>query len=120
MLNISCNKYAYLTEFRPNVLQYLKDKKELKIKYDGSSDARLIGYSDPDWGENVTIHTAHGLLFLYLTLTPLRSHTYSTPFSHLLHSVLTLTPLRSHTYSTLTHNSHAYDSSFSHSLHSDS
>ena len=34
------------------VLHYLKGTKELKIKYDGSSDARLIGYSDSDWGEN--------------------------------------------------------------------
>ena len=30
------------------VLQYLKGTKELKIKYNGDSDARLIGYSDSD------------------------------------------------------------------------
>ena len=29
-------------------LRYLKGTKELKIKYDGSSDAGLIGYSDSD------------------------------------------------------------------------
>ena len=34
------------------VLKYLKGTKELKIKYDGSSDAGLIRYSDSDWGEN--------------------------------------------------------------------
>ena len=34
------------------VLQYLKGTKELKIKYNGSSDAGLIGYSDLDWDEN--------------------------------------------------------------------
>ena len=34
------------------ILKYLKGTKELKIKYDGGSDARLIGYSDSDWGEN--------------------------------------------------------------------
>ena len=34
------------------VLRYLKGTKELKIKYNRSSDARLIGYSDSDWGEN--------------------------------------------------------------------
>ena len=34
------------------VLRYLKGTKELKIKYNGNSDARLIGYSDSDWGEN--------------------------------------------------------------------
>ena len=34
------------------VLHYLKGMKGLKIKYDGSSDARLIGYLDSDWGEN--------------------------------------------------------------------
>ena len=34
------------------VLRYLKGTKELKIKYNRSSDARLIRYSDSDWGEN--------------------------------------------------------------------
>ena len=44
------------------VLQYLKDTKELKIKY-GSSDARLIGYSDSDWGETEMIITPHQDMF---------------------------------------------------------
>ena len=34
------------------VLRYLKGTKELKIKYDGASDAGLIGYSDSDCGKN--------------------------------------------------------------------
>ena len=34
------------------VLCYLKGTKELKIKYNGSSDAGLIRYLDSDWGEN--------------------------------------------------------------------
>ena len=38
------------------VLHYLKGTMELKIKYNGSSDARLIGYSDLDWGENRDDH----------------------------------------------------------------
>ena len=38
------------------VLQYLKGTKELKIKYDGASDAGLIRYSDSDWGENRDDH----------------------------------------------------------------
>ena len=40
------------TKYAKYVLHYLKGTKELKIKYDGSSDAGLIGYSDSDWGEN--------------------------------------------------------------------
>ena len=47
------------------VLHYLKGTKELKIKYDGSSDARLIGYSDSDWGENRDdCHSTSGHIFL--------------------------------------------------------
>ena len=47
------------------VLCYLKGTKELKIKYDGSSDARLIGYSDSDWGENRDDHhSTSGHVFL--------------------------------------------------------
>ena len=38
------------------ILHYLKGTKELKIKYDGSSDAGLIRYSDSDWGENRDDH----------------------------------------------------------------
>ena len=38
------------------VLCYLKGTRELKIKYDGSSDAGLIRYSDSDWGENRDDH----------------------------------------------------------------
>ena len=44
------------------VLQYLKGTKELKIKYGGSSDARLIGYSDSDWGDDW--HSTSGHVFL--------------------------------------------------------
>ena len=44
---------------------YLKGTKELKIKYDGSSDAGLIGYSDSDWGENKDDdHSTSGHVFL--------------------------------------------------------
>ena len=40
-------------------------QKELKIKYDGSSDAGLIGYSDLDWGENRDDdHSTSGHVFL--------------------------------------------------------
>ena len=47
------------------VLRYLKGTKELKIKYDGASDAGLIGYSDSDWGENRDdCHSASGHVFL--------------------------------------------------------
>ena len=38
------------------ILWYLKGTKELKIKYNGSSDAGLIGYSDSDWGKNKDDH----------------------------------------------------------------
>ena len=47
------------------ILRYLKGTKELKIKYDGSSDAGLIGYSDSDWGENRDDrHSTSGYVFL--------------------------------------------------------
>ena len=47
------------------VLRYLKGTKELKIKYDGASDTRLIGYSDSDWGENRDDrHSTSGHVFL--------------------------------------------------------
>ena len=47
------------------ILQYLKGTKELKIKYDGSSDAGLIRYSDSDWGENRDDrHSTSGHVFL--------------------------------------------------------
>ena len=47
------------------VLRYLKGTKELKIKYDGASDARLIRYSDSDWGENRDDHhSTSGHVFL--------------------------------------------------------
>lgn len=47
------------------VLRYLKGTKELKIKYDGSSDAGLIRYSDSDWGENRDeCHSTSGHVFL--------------------------------------------------------
>ena len=39
--------------------------KKLKIKYNGSSDARLIRYSDLDWGENQDDrHSTSGHVFL--------------------------------------------------------
>ena len=47
------------------VLRYLKGTKELKIKYDGASDAGLIRYSDSDWGENRDDHhSTSGHVFL--------------------------------------------------------
>ena len=47
------------------ILQCLKGTKELKIKYNGSSDARLIGYLDSDWGENKDdCHSTSGHIFL--------------------------------------------------------
>ena len=47
------------------ILQYLKGTKELKIKYNGSSDAGLIRYSDSDWGENRDDHhSTSGHIFL--------------------------------------------------------
>ena len=47
------------------VLRYLKGTKELKIKYDGASDARLIRYSDSNWGENRDDrHSTSGHVFL--------------------------------------------------------
>ena len=47
------------------MLRYLKGTKEFNIKYDGSSDAGLIGYSDSDWGENRDdCHSISGHVFL--------------------------------------------------------
>ena len=47
------------------VLRYLKGTKELKIKYNGASDAGLIRYSDSDWGENRDDrHSTSGHVFL--------------------------------------------------------
>ena len=47
------------------VLRYLKGTKELKVKYNISSDAGLIGYSDSDWGENKDgCHSTLGHVFL--------------------------------------------------------
>ena len=47
------------------ILRYLKGTRELKIKYDGISDAGLIGYSDSDWGENRDDHhSPSGHIFL--------------------------------------------------------
>ena len=38
---------------------------KLKNNYDGSSDTRLIGYSDSDWGENKgDCHSTSGHVFL--------------------------------------------------------
>ena len=47
------------------MIRYLKGTKELKIKYDGASNAGLIGYSDSDWGENRDDHhSTSGHVFL--------------------------------------------------------
>ena len=47
------------------VLRYLKGTKGLKIKYDKSSNAGLIRYSDSDWGENKDdYHSTSGHIFL--------------------------------------------------------
>ena len=47
------------------ILKSLKGTKELKIKYNGDSDAGLIGYSDSDWGENRDdCHSTSGHVFL--------------------------------------------------------
>ena len=47
------------------ILCYLKGTRELKIKYNGSSDAGSIGYSDSDWGENRDDHhSTSGHVFL--------------------------------------------------------
>ena len=46
------------------VLRYLKGTKSLRICYDGSSNAGLIGYSDSDWGENKDDrHSTSGQVF---------------------------------------------------------
>ena len=46
------------------VLRYLKGTKSLRICYDGSSRAGLIGYSDSDWGENKDDrHSTSGQVF---------------------------------------------------------
>ena len=39
-----------------HMLRYLKGTRELWIKYDGNSNARLIRYLDSDWGENHNNH----------------------------------------------------------------
>ena len=47
------------------MLRYLKGTMKLKIKYDGASDAKLIRYSDSDWGENRDDHhSTSGHVFL--------------------------------------------------------
>ena len=52
-------------KYAKDILRYLKGTKELKIKYDGASDARLTGYSDSDWGENRDDrHSTSGHVFL--------------------------------------------------------
>ena len=54
-----------LRNISSNILRYLKGTKELKIKYDGASDAGLIGYSDSDLGENKDDHhSTSGNIFL--------------------------------------------------------
>ena len=58
--------YYYQTIVLILLLRVLvKGTKELKIKYDGASDAGLIGYSDSDWGENRDDrHSTSGHVFL--------------------------------------------------------
>ena len=52
-------------KYARHILHYFQGTKNLKIKYDGSSDARLIGYSDSDWGENKgDHHSTSGHIFL--------------------------------------------------------
>ena len=47
------------------ILRYLKGTQELKIKYNGVSDAGLIRFSDSDWGENRDDHhSTSGHIFL--------------------------------------------------------
>ena len=51
------------------ILRYLKGTKELKIKYNGDSDAGLIRYSDSDWGENRDDHySTSGHVFLMVNV----------------------------------------------------
>ena len=46
------------------VLRYLKGTKSLRICYNGSSNAGLIGYSDSNWGENKDDrHSTSGQVF---------------------------------------------------------
>ena len=60
--NNSTQEYIKYVKY---VLQCLKGTKGLKIKYDRASDARLIGYSDSDWGENRDdCHSTSGHAFL--------------------------------------------------------
>ena len=44
-------------KYAKHVLRYLQGTKELLIKYDGSSNTELIGYSDSDWGSSLHIRT---------------------------------------------------------------
>ena len=50
--------------YTKDVLRYLKGTKSLRICYDGSLNAGLIGYSDSDWGENKDdCHSTSGKVF---------------------------------------------------------
>ena len=47
------------------ILRYLQGTEELKIRYNGSSNTKLIGYSDSDWGESKDdCHSTSGHIFL--------------------------------------------------------
>jgi len=47
------------------VFKYLVSTKELRLKYDGLSQAGLIGFSDSDWGENKDDrHSTSGNVFM--------------------------------------------------------
>ena len=55
----------FRSKYAKYVLRYLKGTKELKIIYNGNSDAGLIRYSDSDWGENRDdCHSTSGHIFL--------------------------------------------------------
>ena len=46
------NPLAEHINYAKYVLKYLAGTKDLWIRYDGSSNAGLIGYSDSDWAED--------------------------------------------------------------------
>ena len=65
LLRFNNNPTKEHIKYAKYVLQYLKGMKELKIKYNGASDAGLIRYSDSDWGENRDDHhSTSGHIFL--------------------------------------------------------
>ena len=66
-----------------HVLKYLVGTKNLRLKYDGSSHAGLIGFSDSDWAENKDDrHSTSGHVFLMancaISWKSKRQHTVAT------------------------------------------